>query len=142
MVHADRNTPGFMRAPPETPYMFALECAMDEWPSALNRDPIELRRINDTAVDPIDRLPFTSRSLMECFNRAADVIRMENRDPKPGSMREGEWLIGWGCASAVYPANIGAAMSGFPTIRREARPLRLQPMKSAPGPKRSFRDRV
>jgi len=29
VVHADRNTPGYMRAPPETPYMFALESAMD-----------------------------------------------------------------------------------------------------------------
>ncbi len=25
IVHADRNTPGFMRSPPELPYMFALE---------------------------------------------------------------------------------------------------------------------
>ncbi len=109
IVHADRNTPGFMRAPPETPYMFALECAMDELAVALNMDPIELRRINDTAVDPIDGLPFTSRSLMECFNRAADVFGWRTRDPKPSSMRAGEWLIGWGCASAVYPANIGAS---------------------------------
>lgn len=30
IVHADRNTPGFMRSPPETPYLFALESAMDE----------------------------------------------------------------------------------------------------------------
>src|SRR4051812_14458879 len=27
VVHADRNTPGSMRAPPETPYMFGLESA-------------------------------------------------------------------------------------------------------------------
>ena len=48
VVHADRNTPGFMRAPPEVPYMFALESAMDELADALDMDPIELRRINDT----------------------------------------------------------------------------------------------
>ena len=30
IVHADRSTPGFMRAPPDVPYMFALESAMDE----------------------------------------------------------------------------------------------------------------
>ena len=30
IVRADRNTPGFMRSPPEVPYMFALESAMDE----------------------------------------------------------------------------------------------------------------
>ena len=45
IVHADRNTPGFMRAPPETPYMFALECAMDELAYALHMDPVELRRV-------------------------------------------------------------------------------------------------
>jgi xanthine dehydrogenase molybdopterin-binding subunit B/uncharacterized membrane protein YjjB (DUF3815 family) len=33
--HADRNTPGFMRAPAEVPYMFALESAMDELAIAL-----------------------------------------------------------------------------------------------------------
>ena len=30
IVRADRNTPGFMRSPPEVPYMFALESALDE----------------------------------------------------------------------------------------------------------------
>jgi hypothetical protein len=28
IVHADRNTPGFMRSPPEVPYLFAMESAM------------------------------------------------------------------------------------------------------------------
>src|SRR6202012_1622879 len=48
IVRADRNTPGFMRAPPEVPYMFALESAMDELAFELKMDPIELRRVNDT----------------------------------------------------------------------------------------------
>jgi len=109
MVHADRNTPGFMRAPPETPYMFALESAMDELAAALNMDPVELRRINDTLSDPIDHLPFSSRSLIECFDRAGEAFGWRRRDPRPASMRDGEWLIGWGCASAIYSANIGAA---------------------------------
>ncbi len=109
IVHADRNTPGFMRAPPETPYMFALECAMDELAQALNMDPIELRRLNDAAVEPIEGHPFSSRSLMTCFDRAAEAFGWRNRDPRPANMRDGDWLIGYGCASAVYGANIGAA---------------------------------
>ena len=60
VVHADRNTPGFMRAPPETPYMFALESAMDELAYALDMDPIELRRVNDTQTDPVDGMPFSA----------------------------------------------------------------------------------
>ena len=50
IVNADRNTPGFMRSPPEVPYLFALESAMDELAVALEMDPVELRRINDTAA--------------------------------------------------------------------------------------------
>jgi xanthine dehydrogenase YagR molybdenum-binding subunit len=109
IVHADRNTPGFMRAPPDTPYMFALESAMDELSYALNLDPIELRRINDTQTDPIDGKPYSSRSLMKCYDQAAAKFGWNRRNPKPGSMRDGDWLIGYGCATACYPSNIGPA---------------------------------
>ncbi len=107
VVHADRNTPGFQRAPAETPYMFGLECAMDELAYALAMDPIELRRINDTQVDPVSGLKFSSRSLMQCFDQAAARFGWKNRNPKPASMRDGDWLIGYGCATACYPTNIG-----------------------------------
>jgi xanthine dehydrogenase YagR molybdenum-binding subunit len=109
IVHADRNTPGFMRAPPDTPYMFALECAMDELAVELQMDPVELRRVNDTQQDPVKDIPFTARSLMKCFDEAAARFGWDKRDPRPGSMSDGDWLIGWGCASAAYPANIGPA---------------------------------
>jgi xanthine dehydrogenase YagR molybdenum-binding subunit len=109
IVHADRNTPGFMRAPPDTPYMFALECGMDELAYALDMDPIELRRVNDTQTDPVDGLPFSSRSLMKCFDQAAAKFGWAQRNPKPASMRDGDWLIGLGCATSCYPSNIGPA---------------------------------
>jgi xanthine dehydrogenase YagR molybdenum-binding subunit len=109
VVHADRNTPGFMRAPPETPYMFALESGMDELAYALGMDPIELRRVNDTQIDPVSGKPFSSRSLMACFDQAAAKFGWSGRNPKPGAMRDGDWLIGWGCATATYPTNIGPA---------------------------------
>jgi xanthine dehydrogenase YagR molybdenum-binding subunit len=109
VVHADRNTPGYMRAPPETPYMFALESAMDELAYELRMDPIELRRINDTQTDPVTGLPFSSRSLMQCFDQAAAQFGWRNRDPLPGSMRDGDWLVGFGCATACYPSNVGPA---------------------------------
>lgn len=109
VVHADRNTPGFMRAPPETPYMFALESAMDELAHELRMDPIELRRINDTQVDPVDGKPFSSRSLMQCFDQAAAQFGWKKRNPEPGQTRSGEWQVGYGCATACYPSNIGPA---------------------------------
>lgn len=107
LVHADRNTPGFMRAPPDTPYMFALESAMDELAYALNLDPIELRRRNDTMVDPVSGKPFSSRSLMACYDAAGAKFGWSRRDPTPGAMSDGDWQVGFGCATACYPSNIG-----------------------------------
>ena len=109
VTHVDRSTPGYMRAPPDTPYMFALESGMDELAHTLGVDPIELRRINDTQTDPVDGKPYSSRSLMKCFDQGAAKFGWNRRDPKPGSMRDGEWLVGFGCATSCYPSNIGPA---------------------------------
>jgi xanthine dehydrogenase YagR molybdenum-binding subunit len=108
IVHADRNTPGFMRSPPVVPYIYALESAIDELAVKLNMDPIELRRINDSMTDATGK-QWSSRSLMKCYDEAAESFGWSKRTPQPGSMRAGEWLIGWGCASAVYPTHVGAA---------------------------------
>ena len=109
IVHADRNTPGFMRSPPETPYIFALESAMDELAYALAMDPVELRLKNDTQNEPIKGLPYTSRHLAECFRQGREAFGWARRDPRPGSMRDGDWLIGWGCASTLYPTQVAPA---------------------------------
>jgi xanthine dehydrogenase YagR molybdenum-binding subunit len=106
VVNADRNTPGFMRAPPEVPYMYALECAMDELAYALKMDPVELRRVNDTMKDPASDRPYSSRSLVECFQQGAEAFGWKDRKSEPGSMRDGDWLVGWGCATACYPTQI------------------------------------
>ena len=107
IVRADRDTPGFMRSPPEVPYMFALESAMDELAVQLNMDPIELRRINDTTKEPIGGKPYTSRSLMACYDQGAKAFGWANRNSQPKSMSDGDWLIGYGCATACYPTNMG-----------------------------------
>lgn len=113
VVNADRNMPGWMRSPHELVYMFGLECALDELAYAVKLDPIELRRRNDTQVDPISGVPYSSRSLMQCFETAAQAFGWQRRTPEPKSMRDGDWLVGWGCASACYPANIGASAAGI-----------------------------
>jgi xanthine dehydrogenase YagR molybdenum-binding subunit len=71
-------------------------------------DPVELRRINDSMTDATGK-PWSSRSLMTCYDEAAAKFGWSKRNPQPGSMREGDWLIGWGCASAIYPTHVGAA---------------------------------
>jgi len=87
IVHADRNTQGFMRSPPEVPYLFALESAIDELAVALDMDPVALRRRNDTNREPIKGLPYTSRSLMPCFDAAVKAFGWERRNPKPPACR-------------------------------------------------------
>ena len=109
IVYADRNTPGFMRSPPETPYLFALESAMDELSYAAGIDPVELRKINDTKREPIKGLPFTSRSLVECLDQGASAFDWARRDARVRAMRDGDWLVGMGTAATMYPSNIATA---------------------------------
>ena len=110
LVHADRNTPGFMRAPSELPYMYALETAMDELAVALRMDPIAFRRINDTMTSPVEKTKrYTSRSLMQCYDEGSVAFGWSRRTPEPGSMRDGDWLVGWGCATAMYPTYVAPA---------------------------------
>ena len=105
----DRNTPGPMRAPPELPYLFALESAMDELARTLGLDPIELRRRNDTLRDPVTGKAFTTRPLMRCFEAGAQAFGWRAPAEPPGARREGEWLVGQGCAAAARPVKTGAA---------------------------------
>jgi xanthine dehydrogenase YagR molybdenum-binding subunit len=109
VVHADRNTPGFMRSPPVVPYVYALESALDEMAEKLAIDPIEFRRINDTMTSPIGGKPYSSRSLMTCYDQAAEAFGWKERQAQPSSMRDGDWLVGYGCATAIYPTHIGPA---------------------------------
>jgi xanthine dehydrogenase YagR molybdenum-binding subunit len=46
---------------------------------------------------------------MRCFDQAAAAFGWEKRSPAPRSMRDGDWLIGWGCATACYPTQIAPA---------------------------------
>ncbi len=100
----DVPTPSWMRAPGETPGMYALECAMDELAIACGLDPIELRARNEPEIDPETGLPFSSRGLQECMRLGAERFGWESRDPAPGVRRDGRWLVGTGVASSTYPA--------------------------------------
>ncbi|MGE0699039.1 MAG: xanthine dehydrogenase family protein molybdopterin-binding subunit, partial [Hyphomicrobiaceae bacterium] len=52
---------------------------------------------------------YTSRSLMQCYDEAAAAFGWKDRRAAPGSKRDGDWLIGWGAATAVYPTHIAPA---------------------------------
>ena len=93
----------FMRAPGESIGTFALECTVDELAEQLAMDPIELRTRNEPARDPTSGKPFSCRNLLEAYRKGAARCGWGKRSSKPGSVRDGEWLIGSGCASATYP---------------------------------------
>ncbi|MBO9622356.1 MAG: xanthine dehydrogenase family protein molybdopterin-binding subunit [Sphingomonas sp.] len=90
-----------MRAPGEAPGLMALEIAMDEMAEKLGLDPIEFRAINDTQVDPEKpERRFSQRQLIECMRTGAARFGWDKRNPKPGQVREGRWLVGLGMAAA------------------------------------------
>ncbi|MER6611843.1 xanthine dehydrogenase family protein molybdopterin-binding subunit [Streptomyces xantholiticus] len=102
----DVPTPSWMRAPGETPGMYALECAMDELAVATGLDPVALRLRNEPDTEPDSGLPFSSRHLGECLRRGQDLFGWQRRDPRPGATREGDLLIGSGVAAGTYPVYV------------------------------------
>ena len=106
LVRVDAGTPTFMRAPGESSGEFAIESAMDELAIAAGLDPLELRLRNYAERDEHEGKPFSSKSLRECYARAADAFGWAKRTAAPRSMTRGDRLVGWGMASATYPARM------------------------------------
>ena len=102
VVDMDMLANSFMRAPGESVGTFALESAIDELAIELDLDPIELRIRNEPEKDPSSGLPFSARHLVDAWRAGAARFGWERR-AAPGTRREGEWLIGMGCATATYP---------------------------------------
>ena len=90
-----------MRAPGEAPGLMALEIAIDELAEKLKMDPVALRIVNDTTVDPEKRTrKFSQRRFVTCLRTGAERFGWNKRSAVPGKVREGRWLIGMGVASA------------------------------------------
>jgi xanthine dehydrogenase YagR molybdenum-binding subunit len=102
VVHVNRNTPTPMRSPMEALGHFALESAMDELAYATGVDPVQLRLINDTEIDPLSGRPFSTRAMRTCLTEGAARFGWDRRPREPGSMRDGRFLIGQGMAAAIY----------------------------------------
>lgn len=89
-----------MRAPGEAPGLMVLEIAIDEMAEKLGMDPVEFRILNDTQVDPAHPERFFSRrQLVECLRTGAERFGWHARNPQPGQVRDGRWLVGLGMAA-------------------------------------------
>ena len=117
-------TPSWMRAPGETPGMFALESAMDELAVALRPRP-------DRAADPqrAGRRPGERPAVQlaatwsRCLREGAEPLRLGAAATRgPGVRRDGRWLIGTGVAASTYPARRRPSHGDRPG--RGRRPLR------------------
>ena len=102
-VKMDSVSNTFMRAPGEAVGTFALESAVDELAHKLGMDPVELRLRNEPEKDPTEGTPFSSRHLVEAYRSGAERFGWHLRQASPGLRRDGEWLVGMGCATATYP---------------------------------------
>lgn len=91
----------FMRAPGESIGTYALESAVDELAHELKMDPVELRALNEPAKDPVKGTEFSSRHLVEAYRRGVKKFGWIHRPPR--QQKEGEWWIGQGVATAMYP---------------------------------------
>jgi len=95
-------SPHWMRAPGTTQGNFALESALDELSYTLGIDPIELRLRNYTEVHPGSGRPWSSKALRECYDAGAERFGWVRRTPHIGSMRDGNWLVGYGMAGVTF----------------------------------------
>ena len=105
------------RAPGVMEGVTAFEQAMDELALALDMDPLELRRRNHTDVDQVSGLPYSSKHLLACYDRAAELAgwteREELRKPRGDGL-----LRGLGCATQIWWG--GGGPPSHATIRLDA----------------------
>ena len=87
------------RAPGVMEGTWALEQALDELALELGIDPLDLRRRNHTDVDPANGRAYTSKRLLESYDKAAALAGWASRDELRG---EGRVRRGMGCASQYW----------------------------------------
>ena len=102
LVRLNISSPGAMRGPGKVEGNFAIESALDELSYELAIDPIELRLRNYAEVHPQSGLPWSSNALRDCYRVGAERFGWARRDPAIGSMREGNWLLGYGMAGVTF----------------------------------------
>ena len=107
------------RAPGFVEGTFGLECVLDELAARLELDPLELRRRNHADNDLADGRPFSSKNLLECYDRADEhwARREAVRASPEGPIRRGTGLASQiGTAAAGRPPTPGCASA--PTAGR------------------------
>ncbi len=103
-----------MRGPGAVPGLFATESALNELAVKLKMDPVQLRLVNEPALDESKGKPFSSRHMKECLTVGAERFGWKGYNPQVGSMkRDGQngLVLGWGVACASW----GSGRAGVKT---------------------------
>ncbi|MBO3761120.1 xanthine dehydrogenase family protein molybdopterin-binding subunit [Ciceribacter sp. L1K22] len=100
IARLNRTCAGSVRAPGEAVGVTVFENAMDELAHKAGIDPVELRLRNIPDEDPSKHIPFSSHKLAEALSEGARAFCWNRRKATPGQVRDGEWLVGMGMASA------------------------------------------
>jgi CO/xanthine dehydrogenase Mo-binding subunit len=113
----NRRTQNAFRAPGVVEGTAVFEQAIDELASALALDPLELRRRNHVEADQDSGHPYSSKHLLACYDRAAELAgwagRERLREPYPdGRVR------GMGCATQIWWG--GGGPPAHATVRVDA----------------------
>jgi len=101
LVRLDWLLSGSMRAPGEAVGMMATEAAIDELCNTLGVDPIDFWKRNEPKEAPEEKVPWSTRQLLRCMEEGAERFGWSKREPTPGQVRDGEWLVGMGMAAAI-----------------------------------------
>jgi xanthine dehydrogenase YagR molybdenum-binding subunit len=109
------------RAPGFVEGTFGLECLLDELAGRLELDPLELRRRNHADRDLEDGRPFSSKKLLECYDRAEPhwARRDEVRARSEGPVRRGTGLasqIWYGGGGPPSYAGVRVSSDGHATV--------------------------
>jgi CO/xanthine dehydrogenase Mo-binding subunit len=109
------------RAPGFVEGTYGLECLLDELAARLELDPLELRRRNHADHDLEDGRPFSSKKLLECYDRAEEhwARRDEVRARSQGSVHRGTGLasqIWYGGGGPPSYAGVRVSSDGSATV--------------------------
>lgn len=109
-VRTNLGTHSAFRAPGFVEGMFGLESAVDELCVKLEMDPLEFRRKNHASKDQVSGQDYTSKYLLEAYDRVMELMDLEKGAPlpAPGALgSEGAWQRGIGIASQTWSGGGG-----------------------------------
>ncbi len=112
-THSSFRAPGFVEG------TFAFESAVDELCEKLGMDPLEFRRKNYAPRDQAANQDYTTKYLLECYDKAAALMGLDPKAtlPRQGSLgSKGAWRRGIGIASQTWGGGGGPPAHAYVRI--------------------------